>query len=119
MSETYNIPNLALTVGTLLLLYITIFTFIVPAFSAKNKFWKSHPWAGESKEWFAGLRAQLTTIKDTRSLLKQGYEKVGSSHQPQRLAQTDDFPVWQAQQTLHPAAAALGASSNNPFKLHA
>ncbi|CZT24228.1 uncharacterized protein RCC_09946 [Ramularia collo-cygni] len=80
MSATFDLPNVVPTIGALVLFYITFSTFILPSFSAKHKFWKSQPWVGQSNQWFSGLRAQIRTIKDTRSLIFEGYEKYGKNN---------------------------------------
>lgn len=68
--------QVVLAVSALTGAYLIVFGFILPFLSHQGKFWSTQPWVGLQKQWFAKYRAGVDAIKNTRTMVGEGYNKV-------------------------------------------
>lgn len=74
-----DIP-LYLAVGGVFVTYYVVVNYILPVFTGQAKFVNSTPWVGVKKQWFSRYRAGIAAVRDTTSLMLEGYEKVRLNH---------------------------------------
>jgi len=67
--------HLALTAGVLLVVAFVFTTFVLPSFSAVEKYLSSTPWVGRENQIFGRFRAGMRFLTNSRVMLKEGYEK--------------------------------------------
>lgn len=76
LETSVSTTQLALAASGLAVAYILVSAFILPVLSHQGKYWSSQSWVGLQKQWFARYRAGVNAVKDTRTMLCEGYEKV-------------------------------------------
>lgn len=69
--------QVAVAASALAVAYIIVAGFILPFLSHQGKYWSTQSWVGLRKQWFAKYRAGAGAIKNTRTMVAEGYDKVG------------------------------------------
>jgi hypothetical protein len=76
--------------GGLAVTYAFVSFFILPMFSAQEKYLRQQPWVGvKGNGLFARFRAGMATIKNTSSMVQEGYQKVGNLNYSRMTGKAD------------------------------
>lgn len=76
MENSIATSHLVFSAGALLIAYIFASAVVLPLLSSRGKYLNSQAWIGLKKQWFARYRGGFATLKYTREMVVEGYDKV-------------------------------------------
>ncbi|KAF7191122.1 Cytochrome P450 monooxygenase [Pseudocercospora fuligena] len=93
METSIATSHLVFSAGALLIAYIFASAVVIPLLSSRGKYLNSQAWIGLKKQWFARYRGGFATLKYTREMIVEGYDKFSRHGMTYILPQFSSDPV--------------------------